>query len=216
MNVTVCPLLGGKMAVYHTRDVSDVGMCLDTSAVSEWLPVGSRVSLALVDPRSGSAMEVIGDVVREVGGTNPNLGVLLIEPPAEWKALVANAARSSGTVEKPGKRMRVLVVGDDHRQRGAMALYVSSGWDVLFASDDYAVHEALEHIRLDAVIAELDAHDPRIEPIMIDVRKAQPTARRIVRGAGRTDGDLVHRYVDRDSGLDALLDAVTANMTTPA
>ena len=215
MNVTVCPLLGGKMAVCHTRDVSDVGICLDTRAVDEWLPVGTRVSLALVDPRSGNAMEVIGDVVREVAGAHPTLGVLLIEPPAEWKALVANAARTSGNVEKPGKRMRVLVVGDDHRQRGAMALYVSSGWDVLFASDDYAVHEALEHIRLDAVIAELDAQDPRIEPIMSDVRKAQPTARRIVRGAGRTEGDLVHRYVDRDSGLEALLDAITANINPP-
>lgn len=200
------------MVVCHTRDVSDVGICLDTSDVSEWLPVGSRVSLSLFDPRSGTAMEVIGDVVREVTGANPNLGVLLIEPGPEWKALVANAARQSGGPEKPGKRMRVLVVGDDHRQRGAMALYVSSGWDVLFASDDYAVHEALEHIKLDAVIAELDAQDPRIEPIMDDVRKAQPTARRIVRGAGRTEGDLVHRHVDRDSGLEALLDAVTANL----
>lgn len=216
MNVTVCPLLGGKMAVCHTRDVSEVGICLDTSAVNEWLPVGTRVSLALVDPRSGNAMEVIGDVVREVPGALPTLGVLLIEPPPEWKALVANAASSTGTIEKPGRRMRVLVVGDDHRQRGAMALYVSSGWDVLFASDDYAVHEALEHIRLDAVIAELDAQDPRIEPIMDDVRKAQPTARRIVRGAGRTEGDLVHRYVDRDAGLEALLDAVRANIAPPA
>ena len=62
------------------------------------------------------------------------------------------------------------------------------------------------------VIAELDASDPRIEPIMEDVRKAQPAARRIVRGAGRGEGDLVHRYVDRDSGLEALLDAVTANI----
>jgi len=47
---------------------------------------------------------------------------------------------------------------------------------------------------------------------MDDVRKAQPAARRIVRGAGRGEGDLVHRYVDRDSGLEALLDAVTANI----
>jgi hypothetical protein len=214
LNVTVSPLLGGKLAVCHTRDVSDVGLCLDTSEVSEWLPVGTRVSLALVDPHSGTAMEVIGDVVREIAGANPTLGVLLIDPPPDWKALVANAARQSSSFEQPGRRMRVLVVGDDHRQRGAMALYVSSGWDVLFASDDYAVHEALEHIRLDAVIAELDAQDPRIEPIMDDVRKAQPTARRIVRGAGRSQGDLVHRYVDRDSGLEALLDAVTANITT--
>lgn len=213
LNVTVCPLLGGKMAVCHTRDVSDVGVCLDTSEVSEWIPVGTRVSLALTDPRSGTALEVIGDVVREVSGASPALGVLLIEPPAEWKAVVAHAARQSGNVERPGKRMRVLVVGDDHRQRGAMALYVSSGWDVLFASDDFAVAEALEHIKLDAVIAELDSSDPRVEPIMDDVRKAQPAARRIVRGTGRSDGDLVHRYVDRDSGLEALVDAVTANFT---
>lgn len=216
LNVTVCPLLGGKMAVCHTRDVSDVGICLDTSDVAEWIPVGTRVSLALTDPRSGTAMEVIGDVVREVSGASPALGVLLIEPPPEWRVLVAGAARQSTTFEKPGRRMRVLVVGDDHRQRGAMALYVSSGWDVLFASDDYAVHEALEHIKLDAVIAELDAADPRVDPIMDDVRKAQPSARRIVRGAGRHDNELVHRYVDRDSGLEALLDAVTANITPPA
>jgi hypothetical protein len=209
LKVTVSPLLGGQLVVCHTRDISDVGMCLDTA---EWLPVGTRVSLAFTDPRTGSAMEVIGDVVREVNGVNPALGVLLVEPPAEWKVLVAQAARQTGHVERPGRRMRVLVVGDDHRQRGAMALYVSSGWDILFASDDFAVHEALENIKLDAVIAELDASDPRIEPIMDDVRKAQPAARRIVRGAGRGDGDLVHRYVDRDSGLEALLDAVTANI----
>jgi hypothetical protein len=209
LKVTVSPLLGGQLVVCHTRDISEVGMCLDTA---EWLPVGTRVSLTLTDPRAGSAIEVIGDVVREVNGNNPALGVLLVEPPAEWKVLVAQAARTSGTVERPGRRMRVLVVGDDHRQRGAMALYVSSGWDILFASDDFAVHEALENIKLDAVIAELDASDPRIDPIMDDVRKAQPAARRIVRGIGRAEGDLVHRYVDRDSGLEALLDAVTANI----
>ena len=206
---TVSPLLGGELVVCHTRDVSEVGVCLDTAA---WLPVGTRVSVALTDPQSGSVLEVIGDVVREVNGEHPALGVLVIEPPAEWRVLVAGAARASGQVERPGRRMRVLVVGDDHRQRGAMALYVSSGWDILFASDDFAVHEALDNIRLDAVIAELDAHDPRIAPIMHDVRKAQPEARRIVRGAGRSDGDLVHRFVDRDSGLEALVDAVTANI----
>ena len=83
LRVTVCPLLGGKTAVCHTRDVSEVGICLDTSDLSEWLPVGTRVSLALVDPRSGTAMEVIGDVVREVSGASPALGVLLIEPSGE-------------------------------------------------------------------------------------------------------------------------------------
>ena len=207
------PLLGGELVVCRTRDISEVGVCLDTAA---WLPIGTRVSLALTDPGAGTAVEVIGDVVRELNGTEPALGVLLIEPPAEWSVLVASAARQSGTVEKRSKRMRVLVVGDDHRQRGAMALYVSSGWDILFASDEFAVHEALDNIALDAVIAELDAGDPRIAPIMDDVRKAQPTARRIVRGAGRSDGDLVHRYVDRDAGLDALVDAVTANIAPPS
>jgi hypothetical protein len=49
---------------------------------------------------------------------------------------------------------------------------------------------------------------------MNDVRRAQPTARRIVRGAGSGDGDLVHRFVARDAGLDALLDAVTAELPT--
>jgi len=208
--VTVSPLLGGQLVVCHTRDISEVGICLDTA---EWLPVGTRVSLTLLDPHSGTAMEVIGDVVREINGSNPALGVLLVEPPAAWKILVAQAARTAGGTEtRPSRRMRVLVVGDDHRQRGAMALYVSSGWDILFASDDFAVHEALENIKLDAVIAELDAADPRIEPIMSDVSKAQPDARRIVRGSGRGAGDLVHRYVDRDSGLEALLDAITANI----
>lgn len=197
MAATVSPLLGGELVVCRTRDISEVGVCLDTAA---WLPIGTRVSLALTDPRTGTAIEVIGDVVREMNGEHPALGVLIIEPPPEWKLLVTQAARSSGVIDKPGKRMRVLVVGDDHRQRGAMALYVSSGWDILFASDEFAVHEALENIRLDAVIAELDAADPRIAPIMDDVRKAQPEARRIVRGSGRGDGDLVHRYVDRDSG----------------
>jgi hypothetical protein len=206
---TVSPLLGGEVVVCRTRDVSDVGVCLDTAA---WLPMGTRVSLTLTDPTAGVAIEVIGDVVREMNGTEPALGILLIEPPVEWKGLVAAASRQSGRVEKPGRRMRVLVVGDDHRQRGAMALYVSSGWDVLFASDDFAVHEALEHIKLDAVIAEVDAGDPRVEAIMEDVRRTQPGARRIVRGAGKGSDDLVHRYVDREAGLDALLDAVTANM----
>ncbi|MDB4955652.1 MAG: type pilus assembly PilZ [Myxococcales bacterium] len=208
--MTVSPLLGGQTVVCSTRDVSEIGVCLDTA---EWLPVGTRVSLTAMDPGGGTAIEVIGDVVREANGVNPAIGVLLIEPPAEWSVLVAQAARQSGTIDKPGKRMRVLVFGDEHRQRGAMALYVSSGWDILFASDEFAVHEALDNITLDAVIAELDAGDARVAPIMDDVRKVQPSARRIVRGAGRGDGDLVHRYVDRDAGLDALLDAVTAQFT---
>lgn len=200
------------MAVCRTRDVSDTGCCLDTAA---WFPLGTRLSLALVDPGSGHAIEVIGDVVREATAPSWVLGLLLIEPSLEWRGLVAATARRSSphVVEKRGKRLRVLVVGDDHRQRGAMALYVTSGWDVLFASDIDSIADAIENIELNAVVAELDATDPRLPAIMESARSAQPRARRIVRGAGRGGGssELVHRYVDRDAGLQALLDAVTAD-----
>jgi len=47
---------------------------------------------------------------------------------------------------------------------------------------------------------------------MHSVRRSQPTARRIARGAGRGQSELIHRCVDRDAGLDALLDAVTADL----
>lgn len=201
------------MAVCRTRDVSDEGVCLDTAA---WFPLGTRLSLSLVDPASGSALEVIGDVVREAQAPSWFLGILIIEPPAEWSALVAGAARQNqGVSEKPSKRLRVLVVGDEHRQRGAMALYVTSGWDVLFASDEDSIAEAVDNIDLDAVVAELDASDPRLPPIMQGVRRVQPSTRRIVRSsAAKGSDDLVHRYVDRDAGLDALLDAVTADIPT--
>ena len=201
------------MAVCRTLDVSEAGLSLDTAA---WFPLGTRLSVALVDPANGSAVEVIGDVVREAAAPSWTLGILLIEPSIEWQALVTAAAHQArvGTV-KPTKRLRVLVFGDDHRQRGAMALYVTSGWDVLFATDEDSIAEALEHIDLDAVVAELDLADPRLAPIMLNVRKSQPSARRIVRGSGNGETELVHRFVDRDAGLDALLDAVAADMPQP-
>lgn len=206
----VQPLLGGDAVVCRTRDVSEVGLCLDTAA---WFPLGTRIEVSLIDPATGSAFEIIGDVVREATAPSWTLGVLVIEPPVEWKALVAAAARATAPPERTSKRLRVLVVGDEHRQRGAMALYVTSGWDVMFASDSDSIQEALGHrIDLDAVIAELDAEDPRIAPVMEDIARAQPTARRIVRGHGRSDARLVHRFVDRDAGLEALLDAITADI----
>src|SRR4051812_33293417 len=69
---TAQPLLGGEMAVCRTRDVSEVGLCLDTAA---WFPLGTRISVALVDPVSGSALEVIGDVVREAMAPSWVLGI---------------------------------------------------------------------------------------------------------------------------------------------
>jgi len=196
------------MAVCRTLDVSNGGLSLDTAA---WFPLGTRLSLALVDPANGHAVEVIGDVVREAEAPSWTLGVLLVDPPLEWQALVAAAARRSrGGPSRPAKRLRVLVFGDDHRQRGAMALYVTSGWDVLFASDESSVLEALTDITLDAVIAELDTSDPRLVELMRTAKRVQPGARRIVRGQGESSDDLVHRFIDRDAGLAPLLDAVTA------
>ena len=198
----------------RTRDVSEVGMSLETAA---WFPIGTRLAVSMMDPASGGALEVIGDVVRDAVAPSWSLGILVIEPPHEWSALVAAAARRSAPgIEKVTKRFRVLVVGDDHRQRGAMALYVTSGWDVLFATDGESVAEAIENVDLDAVIAELDAEDPRVQPIMEGIRKLQPKARRIVRGAGKGSSELVHRFVERDSGLEALLDAITADIPTGA
>ena len=198
------------MAVCRTLDVSDRGLSLDTAA---WFPLGTRLSVGLSDPDTGVTLEVIGDVIREAVAPSWTLGILLIDPPREWHALVAGAARRStpGYV-KPQRRMRVLVFGDDHRQRGAMALYVTSGWDVLFVTDEESIAEALAHIELDAVIAELEPADPRLSTIMQRVKRSQPRTRRIVRGARAAPSELVHRFVDRDAGLDALLDAVSADI----
>ena len=207
---TAVPLLGGDIAACRTLDVSESGLSLDTAA---WFPLGTRLAVALVDPTTGMAIEVIGDVVREAAPPSWTLGILLIEPPLEWQGVVSAASRRSGAAPvKPTKRMRVLVFGDDHRQRGAMALYVTSGWDVLFATDEASITEALDNIEVDAVVAELDVTDPRLQAIMHNVRRSQPTARRIVRGTGAGQTELVHRFVDRDAGLDALLDAVAAEM----
>jgi hypothetical protein len=196
--------------VCHTLDVSDDGISLDTAA---WFPIGTRLSVALVDPATGSAIELTGDVMREACAPSWTLGIALIEPPSDWIAFVAGAARrSTPSVVKPTRRLRVLVFGDGDRQRGAMALYVTSGWDVLFATDVDSFAEALAHIDLDAVVAELDARDPRLATLMADVRRWQPMARRIVRGAPTAPSELIHRYVDRDAGLGALLDAVTADI----
>lgn len=203
-------MLGGDRVVCRTRDISLHGMSLDTAA---WFPLGTRLAITLVDPSSGTALELTGDVVREAQAKRWALGLGLVEPPPEWAAVVAHAARTAGVVDKSVRRRRVLVVGDEHRQRSAMALYVTSGWDVLFASDEASVEEALANVTLDAVVAELDAKDPRLPDIMRLAKRVQPAARRIVRGPGRSEGDLVHRFVDREAGLEPLLDAVTAKIS---
>ena len=47
---------------------------------------------------------------------------------------------------------------------------------------------------------------------MEGIRKAQPAARRIVRTNGKGAHELVHRFVQRDDGLEALLDAISADI----
>lgn len=202
------------MVACRTRDLSAVGVCLDTAAP---LALGTRVAIGLLDAQTGSALELAGEVVRVTGGSSPSLGVRLLEPPPEWKALVTAMSTRGGGVEKPARRLRILVVGEEYRQRGAMALYVTSGWDVLFAPDLASVIDALKLVGIDAVIAEIDPDDDGWRPVMTAVRQAQPRARRIVRGALGTfvpvDSEaLVHRFVERDSGLAALVDALTAEL----
>jgi len=208
---TVSPIApGGDMFVCQTRDVSQVGCFLDTATVLE---AGSRVAIVVFDPGRGSPVEVIAEVTRVIGGPHPGLGLRMLEPPDDWAVLVAQLARGTTAGDKRGRRLRVLVVGDERRQRGALALYVTSGWDVRFASDLDGTVEALKGIDLDAVIAEHDAADDRWHPVMDEARRVQPRARRIVRGARNgpvPDVALVHRFVERDAGLEALLDALTA------
>lgn len=204
------------MFVCQTRDVSSVGCFLDTATP---LDAGTRVLIAIFDRTRGMPIEVVGEVSRSILGPSPGLGIRVLDPPDDWKILVAVLAREAGPTDKPARRLRVLVVGDERRQRGALALYVTSGWDVRFATDLDSVVEALRGVALDAVIAEHDARDERWREIMGEARRAQPNARRIVRGTG--DGTppappLAHRFVERDAGLDALLDALTADLTISA
>ena len=212
---TVQAIVGGETVACRTRDLSEVGICLDTAARFD---LGTRLAITLMDPVVGSAVELVGEVVRVTRGSAPSLGVLLREPPPEWQHLIAGLGKRGASAEKPSRRLRILVVGDQHRQRGAMALYVTSGWDVMFAPDVDSVVDAMKLTALDAVIAELDPTDPRWRAIMGAVKRAQPRARRIVRGNVGTADDpelLVHRFVDRDAGLDALLDALTADLPMP-
>src|SRR5262249_37369726 len=140
------------------------------------------------------------------------LGVRLHEPGPEWAALVARAhqrSREPITTERPARRLRVLVVADDAARRGAVALYVQSGWDVRLASDPPGTEEALSGPHIDAVIAELALNGGRWAPILRAAQRVQPHARRIVRAsleghpappAGRPQ-DLIHRVVDLGAGL---------------
>jgi hypothetical protein len=208
--------------VCRTRDVSHTGLLLETAEV---LRPGSALELSLLDPELGDNVEVRGTVTRLTMPTSSgavNVGVQLVEPGDAWIALVARAqarSRDPITAERPARRMRVLVVADDIARRGAVALYVTSGWDVRFATDLASAEEALRGLSLDAVIAEHDLNDPRWAEVLGAARRTQPHARRILRSSlhGKPappaggPADLVHRVVDLHAGLEAVLDALTAD-----
>jgi hypothetical protein len=201
------------MIACATRDISGLGMLLETGRTE---PPGTPVEISLFDEEAGAVVELEGVVTRSVPGA---IGVRLHEPPAPWAQLVARAqARHRTEPGPPQKRLRILVVAEDVHRRGAVALYVTSGWDVRFASDLGGAEEAMRGWKIDAVIAEHDLDDGRWPPILEAARRAQPEARRIIRSslvgraappAGRPT-DLVHRVVDVNAGLDAVLDALTA------
>jgi hypothetical protein len=217
---------GQRSFVCRTRDVSEHGLLLETP---EALATGTPMTLSLLDPASGAPIELDAVVARAVPPGAAGLallGVKLVEPPATWAAYVRQiaSAQSEGrtTTERPARRLRVLVVADEVARRGAVALYVTSGWDVRFASDLPSTEEALRGIHIDAVIAEHDLDDGRWTRVLEAAQRAQPHARRIVRSAlhgrlppppGRAE-DLVHRVVDLGAGLEAVLDALAADWGT--
>lgn len=208
--------------VCRTRDISHRGCFLDTAQL---VTPGQRVHVAILDELRGAALEIDGMVTRCLppgsDGLGRGIGVRFDHPPPEWSALVQIYQREHQPARPSPRRMTVLVVGDRARQRAAMALYVTSGWDVRFASELDSAEDALSGVGLDAVIVESDLDDTRWKDILGLARERQPQARRIVRTAlsgqlpPQSSGpkDIFHRMVDRDEGLDPLLDALTAEFS---
>lgn len=209
--------------VCNTRDISNEGCFLVTS---ERIAEGVELTLALLDNERGEAIQTRGIVARVPprDAKITGIGVRLIDPPEEWQHMVRRYQTQSGVDAEPHKHTRqaILVIGDENHRRGALALYVTSGWDVRFANDLVTAIEALNGVKLDAIIAEYPLDDTRLGAILDAGRRIQPGARRIVRTAleGRSPtappaiAHLVHRVVDEASGLEALLDALTAKIGT--
>ena len=209
------------MLVCRTRDISMTGCFLDTGQL---LDSGQVLRIAVMDAARGEVIELEGTVTRclppGADGVGRGVGVRVPTPPDEWSLLVQRHKLGANLPEPSTLRLRVLVVGDEKQRRGALALYVTSGWDVRFASDLEGAVEALDGVKLNAVIAENELSDRRWENVLSAARRLQPSTRRIVRchldGQAIPDGSglrvLVHRFVDRAAGLDALLDALTADM----
>ncbi len=203
--------------ICHTRDISTEGCFLETS---ELIAPGVGVALAVMDNQRGQVVSVHGLITRVLDGEERGVGVRLIDPPDEWMLLVQRF-QEAGEVDKrrPNLRLNVLVVSSENNRRGALALYVTSGWDIRFAVDAATATEALGSPHLDAVICEYDAFDSDWQPILEAAQRVQPRARRLVRCRTRDrelpesgPEELVNRFVDVENGLDALLDALTAEL----
>jgi hypothetical protein len=207
--------------VCHTRDISSDGCFLDTSeAVGE----GVEVNLALMDNLAGEAVEVRGVVRRVLDGSDGGklgIGVQLIDPPDEWVTM-AERYREGVAEDHSGVRLRILVVGEETRKRGALALYVTSGWDVRFATELDDARDCLYGMDLHGVVAEFDLDSNKWAEVLATARMISPSTRRIVRTSLDKDGapqpsgpdPLVHRFVDASSGLDALVDALSSDFGT--
>jgi hypothetical protein len=215
---------GEVLFVCRTRDISERGCFLDTTEAVE---PGTRLSVALLDESRGMAMEIEGEVARCLppgpDGKGRGLGVRFENPPEEWNQMVVTY-HAEQELERRARRLRrarlrILVVGEPERQRGAMALYVTSGWDVRFAADLDSAEDALSGVRLDAVIAESDVARAPWAAVLAAAARIQPEARRIVLRVGQvrvhipaergeSELPLFHQVVDREAGLDELLEAL--------
>lgn len=204
--------------VCTTRDISHRGCFLDTAQIIER---GTRIHVAIMDQQRGIAMEVQGEVMRCLppgkDGLGRGVGLRFDAPPSAWSEMVTFYEAEQNPSTSLPKRLRILVVGDRKRQRGALALYVKSGWDVRFASELDSARDALRGVKLHAVIVESDLDDERCFEFLDIAQALQPAARRIVRshlhGRPAPHGDpmgLFQQVVDREAGLDILLRALTS------
>lgn len=178
---------------------------------------GVGLTLALMDNERGEVVQVDGVVARCLpggpGGTGRGVGVRLSGPPPGWQRMVEryHQSQTNDDAGPPARRLAILVVSDEDQRRGALALYVTSGWDVRFATDRDTAEEAMSAVDLDAVIAEYPPDHQLTREVLDDARRLQPRARRIVRwdSASLPDGDsLIERAVDRKAGLDALVETL--------
>lgn len=219
VSLTVTLTVDGDPESYPavTQNISSAGCLL---RLSRELPIGRIVHVALLDDEIGNLIDMDGVVARQLHIAEGiwATGVHFPDPGLTW----ADLCRRKGAITKTGlmqvaRRYRILVVGDEARIRGALALYVTSGFDVRFAGGVEHAREALASVHLDAVIAERELSDPAWVEILEASLERQPAARRLVRSSRgavawsqQAVERLVHRVVEIEDGVEALIDAITA------